>query len=95
MTRLIDADEFIKEMKELYKQAGWGDRDIHFSLADVISNIDMMPSAVIHCKECKYWPYHSALYADNKATIDTYVQCIHANSTDFCFMAERKKNDEI
>lgn len=93
MTRLIDADAFIEELKELYKQAGWEDRDIHFSLADIISNIDMMPKVgfVIHCKDCKKWPYQPVVYADAEATIDTYVQCIHANSTDFCFMAERKE----
>lgn len=92
MTRLIDADAFIEEMKELYKQAGWGDRDIHFSLADVISNIEMMPTYfIIQCKDCKKWPYHPAPYADNEPTIHTYAQCIHAESTDFCFMAERKE----
>ena len=92
MSRLIDADAFIEELKELYKQAGWEDRDIHFSLADVISNIEMMPvNSIIHCKDCKKWPYHPAPYADDNKTIDTYIHCIHANSTDFCFMAERKE----
>lgn len=42
--RLIDADEFIKGLEDLYQQAGWDRRDVHFSLADTICNLDMMPT---------------------------------------------------
>lgn len=41
--RLIDADEFIKELSQLYAYAGWDKRDIHFSLSDVACNLEMMP----------------------------------------------------
>lgn len=41
--RLIDADEFIKELSQLYAYAGWDERDIHFSLSDVACNLEMMP----------------------------------------------------
>ena len=42
--RLIDADNFIEQMRALYAQEGWKDRDIHFSLADLECNIEMMPT---------------------------------------------------
>lgn len=42
--RLIDADAFIAEISDLYKQAGWTEREIHFSLMDNICNIKMMPT---------------------------------------------------
>lgn len=56
--RLIDADDFIEKNRELYDQAGWGRREVHFSLADLECNVDMMPSIdavpVIRCKDCKH-----------------------------------------
>lgn len=42
--RLIDADEFIEALEDLYQQAGWDRREVHFSLADTICNLDMMPT---------------------------------------------------
>lgn len=42
--RLIDTDAFIAETRELYKQAGWGFRDVHYSQSDVEFNISMMPT---------------------------------------------------
>lgn len=42
--KLIDADYFIDFIKGMYKRAGWNDRDIHMSLADVISNLDNVPT---------------------------------------------------
>lgn len=44
MTRLIDADEFISELTKLYEYAGWDQRETHFSLADTICNLDMIPT---------------------------------------------------
>ena len=42
--RIIDADEFISKLEELYQYAGWDKRDVHFSLADTICNLDMIPT---------------------------------------------------
>lgn len=42
--RLIDADDFIARTRELYNQAGWGFRDIHYSQSDVEFNLSMMPT---------------------------------------------------
>lgn len=61
--RLIDADKFLQDMADLYRQAGWDEREVHFSLADLRSNIDMedvvlIPRReadtvqVIRCKDC-------------------------------------------
>lgn len=61
--RLIDADKFLQDMADLYRHAGWDEREVHFSLADLRSNIDMedvvlIPRReadtvqVIRCKDC-------------------------------------------
>lgn len=38
--RLIDADVFLDQMADLYQTAGWGDKEVHFSLRDLEQNID-------------------------------------------------------
>lgn len=40
--RPIDADDFIMSMTSLYKIAGWDEHEVHFSLADLKSNLDYM-----------------------------------------------------
>ena len=42
--RLIDADDFIAQSRELYVLAGWGFRDIHYSQSDIEFNLSMMPT---------------------------------------------------
>lgn len=42
--RLVDADAFKAEGRELYRDAGWDLRDVHYSQMDVECNIDMMPT---------------------------------------------------
>lgn len=41
--RTIDSDDFLKQSTELYKDAGWDEREVHFSLADLRCNLKMMP----------------------------------------------------
>ena len=55
MTRLIDADELISELEDLYKQAGWDNRDVHFSLADTICNLDMIPTVEVEPVRHGHW----------------------------------------
>lgn len=61
--RLIDADKFLQDMADLYRHAGWDEREVHFSLADLRSNIGMENVVlilqreadtvqVIRCKDC-------------------------------------------
>lgn len=42
--RPIDADDFLKQSAELYEHAGWDEREVHFSLADLRCNLEMMPT---------------------------------------------------
>lgn len=63
--RYIDTSEFIKEMRELYRMAGWDSRDIHFSLADVECNIDMMPTADVQPVKRGRWIYGENDYDDS------------------------------
>ena len=65
--RTIDSDDFLKQSTELYEHAGWDEREVHFSLADLRCNLEMMPTVkaepehghwVINgewctCSECK------------------------------------------
>lgn len=74
--RLIDANDFIEKMHELYEQAKWGKREIHFSLADLECNVDMMPTIdavlVIRCKDCaKFKGAYGKEYRDG----DGYGYC--------------------
>lgn len=51
MERLIDADKFLQDMADLYRQAGWDEREVHFSLADLRSNISMEDTILIPQRE--------------------------------------------
>ena len=51
MERLIDSDKFLQEMADLYRQAGWDEREVHFSLADLRSNIGMEDTILIPQRE--------------------------------------------
>ena len=42
--RLIEAERLKAELRGLYELAGWGEREVHFSLADMDCNIDMEDS---------------------------------------------------
>ena len=93
--RSIDADKFLQDMADLYRQAGWDEREVHFSLADLRSNIGMEdtilipqrePDAVpvIRCKDCKHWACDdSESYCDELGIFNTDI-----NS--YCSYAKRK-----
>lgn len=89
--RLIDADAFIEDMKYLYRRAGWGFREIHFSLGDTISNIDNMPTidtvSVIRCKDCKH--FREPNYAINATYCWYHAEAVNSEE-DYCSWAERK-----
>ena len=44
--RTIDSDDFLKQSTELYEHAGWNEREVHFSLADLRCNLEMMPTTI-------------------------------------------------
>lgn len=60
--RLIDADEFIEALEDLYRHAGWDRREIHFSLADTICNLDMMPTVEAEPVRHGKWIYSNDFY---------------------------------
>ena len=44
--RLIDADDLIVQLRQLYKRENWDEREIHFSLLDMECNIGDMETAL-------------------------------------------------
>lgn len=98
MTRLIDADRFLQDMADLYRQAGWDEREVHFSLADLRSNIDMedvvlIPRReadtvqVIRCRDCAYY----RPYSDGRYDCDNMLGMADAYEDGYCSRAERRE----
>ena len=58
MARYIDADKLKQTLTELYDLAKWKPRELHFSLFDMVGNIDGEPTAdvvpVIHAQWGRY-----------------------------------------
>lgn len=86
MMRLIDADDFIKRMEILYEFAGWEEKEVHFSLADIkmsiASEIEINQVAVIqwadeslhYCSKCKDYVYPEELYVGGSFEKDMKVK---------------------
>lgn len=53
--RLIDAERLKADLRGLYEFAGWGEREVHFSLADMDCNIDMEDSVEAEPVRHGYW----------------------------------------
>ena len=55
MARLIDADKLKQDLADLYDFAKWDPWEVHFSLVDMVANIDGQPTAdvapVVHAQE--------------------------------------------
>lgn len=45
MVRYVDADKLKQDLVDLYDFAKWDPREIHFSLFDMVANIDGEPTA--------------------------------------------------
>lgn len=102
--KLIDADKFLQDMADLYRQAGWDEREVHFSLADLRSNIGMEDTIliprreadtvrVIRCKDCKF---SKAYYHGSESNLGMFTYlCTQGlygmNADDYCSRAERKE----
>ena len=81
--RLIDADAFKAEGRELYRCAGWDLRDVHYSQMDVECNIDYMPTIdaepVKHGRWIKNppteaWEYHCSLCGTQEDYKENYCR---------------------
>lgn len=64
--RLVDADEFIDDMKRLYESAGWEPRELHFSLLDLVENLSNEPTIDIPDKDMIALLYSKLLTVDEK-----------------------------
>ena len=72
--RLIDSDEFIKELSQLYAYAGWDKRDIHFSLSDIACNLEMMPVINVVLDFQAETPKHGH-WRDSRDTGVLFMEC--------------------
>lgn len=101
--RLIDGEALYKSLADLYKERGFNDREIHFSLKDMEMNINGAPAVdvvlnftgvdVVRCKDCKYCSVD--MRADGNAP--DYV-CIEMDcgveADGFCSWGERREDGE-
>lgn len=55
MPRYIDADRFKQVLADLYDYAKWDPRELHFSLFDMIGNIDGEPTADVAPVAHAHW----------------------------------------
>lgn len=86
--RLIDADDFIKHMEILYEFAGWEEKEVHFSLADIkmniASEIEINQVAVIqgadeslhYCSKCKEYVHPEEWYVGGSSKKDMKLKRI-------------------
>lgn len=86
--RTIDSDDFLKQSTELYEHAGWDEREVHFSLADLRCNLEMMPTVEA---EPKWIPVSDRLPEDS----DDYLVTIYfggygIHETDYAFFNSEK-----
>ena len=93
--KLIESDKFLQDMADLYRQAGWDEREVHFSLADLRSNIGMedvilIPRReadtvpVIRCKDC--------VHKNEYGYCTLYINFHHlTEDMDYCSDAEREE----
>ena len=76
--RPIDSDKFLQDMADLYRQAGWDEREVHFSLADLRSNIGTEDTIMIPQREPDTVPVRHGkwLYGESESGQDGYY-CSH------------------
>lgn len=72
--RLVDADEFIDDMKRLYESEGWEPRELHFSLLDLAENLSNEPTIEIPDKDMIALLYSKLLTIDKKGEFVTDAQ---------------------
>lgn len=95
--RLIDAEELFEKLKDLYEYAGWDEREVHFSLRDLESNISLTSTieadmGLVLCSECKYNPNNPRVYADDDV-VGTYTFCEYLISKNGFCSCGRRPND--
>ena len=77
MSRYIDADALIKEIKMDIEDVGLQERMVFYRINEA-PNID-----IVRCQDCKYWVYNFNGCSRNPCTEPWYA-------TDFCNYGERE-----
>lgn len=86
--RLIDADELRENMINVWMVGT--DKDVDYVMDEVLHEIDIAPTVMVRCKECKYF--------EKAECIDGFLICpasgmeIHEN--DYCSYGERRSQDD-
>ena len=94
--RPIDGGAFLNRMEDFCRYMGWNPNDKHFSLNDLIINIEKAPTVdvvpVMRCADCKYFQYNVRQDGSLLHNVDEY-ECRHwcrsCDPTDFCSYGER------
>lgn len=90
--RLIDGDALYESLADLYKERGFNDREVHFSLKDMEMNINGAPAVevvlnftgvdVVRCKDCRH-------YEDNRCS---QLEYFFHKEDDYCSWGERRED---
>lgn len=48
-------------------------------------------SEIVHCKDCKHWPYQLLPYSENTTADPTYPHCFDFKSNGYCSLGKRKE----
>lgn len=96
--KIINSTEFLRNMAELYEKAGWDPKEVHFSLMDLIANIDNEPKIVVEATNANWIPvterlpeidpnepritYLITIYVPPKKRSESYYEVITACYTD-------------
>ena len=84
MSRYIDADTLIENIKNTADLGGWIGAAVYHIKQVAIKYIDDAPSIdIVRCQDCKYWVYNFNGCARNPCTEPWYA-------TDFCNYGERE-----
>lgn len=94
MTRLIDADAFLKDILT----AGIGKTIIEYSESDIGYMIRKRPTVdaveVVRCKDCKHYkPQKKSAHWENRTNYCNRIVTIKVQPYDFCSYGERKEGD--
>ena len=73
--KLIDSDKFLQDMADLYRQAGWDEREVHFSLADLRSNIGMEDVILIPRREADTVPVKHGKWIFGSTLGHSWMKC--------------------
>ena len=79
MTKLINATEFLWKMSELYKKAGWSPKEVHFSLLDLMENVNNEPKYVVTATNANWIPVSERLPENEPGTeylVTTYTTSV-------------------